>query len=76
MDIDTIIHDLIMSCRQLAIDYPDLLPWSQERIDALYSIKCHVDHYEPIASPETQDGISTERNSTGQHFNLPRVNHG
>ena len=48
MDIDKLIHDEIMAHRNMAIDHPDLLQWSQDRIDALYQIKRAIDHYQSL----------------------------
>ena len=68
MDITQLLHDEIMSHRELQIGHPELLPWTQERIDALYTIKQVMDH-----TPETH---TSQKNTTGQKFNLPRVHHG
>jgi len=64
MDITQLLHDEIIAHRELQIGQPELLAWTQERIDALYQIKTHIDH-----TPQ-------EKNTTGQKFNRPRIHHG
>ena len=64
MDITQLLHDEIMSHRDLQISQPELLQWTQERIDALYTIKQATDH------------DTSQKNTTGQKFNLPRIKNG
>ena len=63
MDINQILHDEIMANRTMAIEHPDLLRWSQDRIDSLYAIKRVLGH-------------RVEPEHTGQHFSRPRIKHG
>ena len=48
MAYDTLLHDLVMDLRQIAIDHPETLDITQRCIDRVYAIKRTLDHSEPI----------------------------
>ena len=48
MDLDKLIHSIIMDLRTMAIQHPQTLEVSQAVIDRVYKIKAIVDHMEPI----------------------------